>query len=371
MLWPSTVTLAGVSVPLDGILSSLTIHHGRDDISDDPTASTCELTLLDVTQELVLAFEVGQSLQVQARDGTGPESPRFTGHVTDATLDGDELTIIAAGDLARARLYPVGETAWPEETWSARVTRIFEEAGLDAILELHPDPLLDPLLAARDPLTAGPTTLGDYLPFLAGMVGAAVTDRMDGRILVQAIGARSLDAAVELDPADVSYAPAWRAELPRGNIVTVRYTGDQSERVTVTDDSSIDIYGERAETIDTAFSSAADADYRARQRLSRAAFSHWNIPEAPILRGLPLAVGAPIVLDNLPASSPSSPWTPTVEGWTDEIAGDTWTMTLALSDPLLSGLTLPWTGVSADLAWNEVDPATDWTEALTLDDLEV
>ena len=58
-----------------------------------------------------------------------------------------------------------------------------------------------------------------------------------------------------------------------------------------------------------------------------------------------------------------------LEGWADEISGDTWRMTLCLSDPLLSGLTVPWLVVPADLAWNEVDPATDWTEALTLEDL--
>lgn len=60
-----------------------------------------------------------------------------------------------------------------------------------------------------------------------------------------------------------------------------------------------------------------------------------------------------------------------MEGWTDEIAGDTWTMTLALSDPLLSGVTLPWSAVptTADYHWNSIDVATDWTEALTLEDL--
>lgn len=371
MLWPSTVELAGVSIGLDGILSDLTIHHGRADISDEPTATTCQITLLDVEQELVTAFEVGQSLVVKVKDGTGPEAPRFTGHVTDATLTDDELTIIATGDVGRLRLYPIGDVPWPVEAWSARVTRCFTEAGLVSRLELHPDPAFDPQLAARDPLTAGPTTLGDYLAFLAGMVGAAVTDRMDGRILVQAIGSRSLDDAIELDPADVAFTPPWTQELPGGNIVTVRYQADQGASVTATDSASVTQYGERAETIDTSFVNASDATYRANQRLGRAAFSHWNMPEAPVLRGLEtVAVGAPIVLDGLPAASPYSPWTPTVEGWTDEISGELWTMILSLSDPLLSGLTLPWVAVPAELSWAEVDPATDWTEALTLDDLE-
>ena len=46
-------------------------------------------------------------------------------------------------------------------------------------------------------------------------------------------------------------------------------------------------------------------------------------------------------------------------------------MTLALSDPLYSGVTVPWAAVpaTAEYHWNTIDPATDWTEALTLEDL--
>lgn len=373
MLWPSSVVLGGATIPLADVLAALTIHHGREDISDEPTATTCQLTLVDVDAATVAAFEVGQTLTVNAKDGSSPAAPRFTGYVTDATLDVDELTVIGAGELSRLRLYEIGGVDWPVETWSARVTRAFTEAGLAAKLELVADPTFNPTLAARDTLTAGPTTLGDYLTFLVGMVGALVSDRPDGRILVQAVGARTLTDAEPLDPLDVAYAPAWRAELPKGNIVTVRYTGDQSESVTLTDAASVALYGDRPETIDTAFSSSSDATKRATQRLARAAYSHWNMPAVPVLRGLELKIGAPVTLSKLPPAAPYDPWTPILEGWTDEIDGDDWRMTLALSDPLLSGVTLPWNAVPSTSLyhWNTVDPATDWTEALTLDDLEV
>jgi hypothetical protein len=372
-LWPDTVVLDGATVPLAAVLSDLTIHHGREDISDEPTATTLQLTLAPVGRSTVLLFDVGQTLTVTARDGAAAPVPRFTGRITDARLDVDALTVIAAGEVSRLHHYVIGETDWPAETWSARVTRAFTEAGIAALLELHADPGFDPQLAARTTETAGPTTLGDYLAFLAGMVGALVADRMDGRVLVQAVGSRTLDAATPLDPDDVEYAPAWTTGLPRGNIVTVRYTGDQSESVTVTDSTSVGLYGERPETIDTAFVNSADATRRANTRLARGAYAHWNIPSAPTVRGLTLAIGAPVVLDDMPPASPYQPWTPIVEGWTDTITGDQWTMTLALSDPLESGLTLPWSSVptTAGYHWNTIDPATDWTEALTLDDLEV
>lgn len=378
-LWPHTVELAGVSIPLAGVLADVQIHHGRTDVADEPTATTCQLTFADVELAFVEAFDVGQTLRLTVRDGTGPILPRFTGEISDARLEGDDLTVIAAARLATFHRYPVGLVNWPEETWSARVTRIFTEAGIAAELELHVDPLFNPLLAARDTESAGPSTLGDYLTFLAPTVGALVADRMDGRVLVQAIGSRVLELAVELDPADVAYAPAWTEELPRGNVITVRYKGDQSESVTVSEPASIALYGEREATIDTPIRDESAALYRANQYLSRAAFAHWNVPAAPLLRGLEVTLGAPLILHGLPAASPFDPWTPIVEGWSETItAGDpdelgTWTMELALSDPLLSGVALPWSAIpaTATYLWNTVDPATDWTEALTLESLEV
>lgn len=290
--------------------------------------------------------------------------------MTDASLDDDELTVIGAGLVSTFRGFEIGASSWPAEPWSARVTRIFAEAGLGSLLELHPEPDFDPVLAPRDPATAGETNLADYLAFLAPMVGALVADRPDGTVLVQAIGSRTLEAAVELDPADVAYAPVWEQQLPAGNVVTVRYQADQGASVTVSDDVSIARYGERPLTIDTAFEQAADASSRASSALYRGAYAHWQMPAAPILRGLDLELGVPVVLGSLPAAAPHDPWTPLVEGWTDTISGERWTMELALSDPLVSGVTLPWDAVPVELAWTTIDQATAWIDALTLDDLE-
>jgi len=373
-LWPDALVVDGTALPLAELLADVTVHHGRATTTDEPTASTLQATILGVDKAFVEAFRVGVSLELTVTDGT-TSRPRFTGRVTDARLDGDSLTVIGVARLATLGSYAIGDLAegvWPVEAWSARVQRIFASAGLSSSLVLELDPTFDPTLAARDPATAGATTLADYLAFLAPMLGAAVVDLADGTILVQAIGARTIDSRLELDPADVGYVPAWTQVLPAGNIVTVRYTGDQSQSVTVDEPSSRAFYGDRPRTIDTAFTQSSDATRRAQTALARGAFSHWNIPEAPVLRGLELRVGEPVTLSQMPASSPFEPWTPIVEGWTDELNGPAWTMLLALSDPLESGLVLPWDAVPTDdpaFVWQAVDPATDWTEALTLEAL--
>ncbi len=370
-LWPVTVTLDGVALELDDVLADVSIHHGREQLVDEPTATSCQLTIRNVGAGVARDFRVGVSLVVTAEDAgrASLSVPRFTGRVTDAALDVDELTVVAVGRLATLGQYAIGASSWPAEPWSARVRRLFTEAGLDAILDLQADASFDPVLAPRDPATAGETTLGDYLAYVAPMVGAAVTDRPDGLILVQAIGARSLEGYLALDPADVAYAPAWEQVLPAGNIVTVRYTGDQSESVTITDQASVDHYGRRPRTIDTSFVELADATTRATEALARGAWSRWQIPEAPILRPLELTIGEPVEISAMPEASPFDPWTPIVEGWTDTITRDEWTMRLALSDPLASGLGLPWNIVPAGELWTTIDQLIPWRDAVALADL--
>jgi len=372
VFWPDTLKIGDVWMDLAHVLASLDIHHGRADAFDDPSADTCQVTLLDVNKAFVRSFRMGEPMVVTMRDGAGPQVPRFTGRLTDANLADDQLTLIGTARLSTLGGYPVGSGNWPAEAWSARVARIFAEAGLSAFLEFQPDPLFDPLLAARDAATAGPTTLGDYLNFLAPMVGCAVVDRPNGNILVQAFGARVLTPAVALPPGLVAFSPPWTMVLPLGNVVTVRYQADQGASVTVRDDASVALYGELPSTVDTAFENVADATTRANERLGRGAYAHWNIHEAPLLEALDLKVGTPLILSGMPPASPYEPWTPILEGWTDSLAGDRWTMTLSLSDPALSGVSaLPWNAVPVTPAyqWNTIDQAVQWQAALTLDDL--
>jgi hypothetical protein len=369
------VLIGGANVLLDSVLADVTIHHGRADTYEDASASTAQVTLLEVTRKLSRAFTLGQTLEIYAAPaGGGAEIPRFTGRITDGGLDDDSLTALAVGRYSTLSQYSVGAGDWPAEAWSARVSRIFTEAGLSAYLELQAPPAgSDPQLAARVAATdGGPVVLSDYLSQLALTVGAAVADRPNGDILVQAISARSLASMVTMDPRLVEYVPVWVIVLPGGNIVTVKYAGGAA--VTLQDDGSIAIYGPRPLSIDTTLATADDATARAMDRMSRGAYSHWNIPAAPLLEGMDLSIGQPIKLLGFPPASPYSPWTPILEGWTDHVTsnGETfeWRMELALADPLLSGLTLPWEAVPLADKWNTINQTTAWKDALTLDSLE-
>jgi hypothetical protein len=92
-LWPSALTIDGVALSLDEVLADVAIHHGRSDVNDEPTPDTCQVTLQEVGKPYVDAFKTGVQLVLKVQDQvTLAESTRFTGRVTDASLDVDLLT---------------------------------------------------------------------------------------------------------------------------------------------------------------------------------------------------------------------------------------------------------------------------------------
>jgi hypothetical protein len=366
----TSITLDGVALDLDDVLADVTIRHGRAGYFDSASPSTCQIELLGVGRAFTRPFRLGSELIVNATDGS-TVAPQFTGRLTDADLVGDELTAIAVGRLRTLSGYTVGAVAYPEEAWSARVARAFAEAGLGAVLELEVG-AFDPVLVARP---AEPVSLAAMLDELAETVESAVADRPDGRILVQALNARTGAGTVALDPAEVAYAPAWEMRLPAANVVTVDY-GEPAASVSSRDASSVALYGPIAATITTDIKGAGDATTVVFNRLARSAYARWTIPAAGLLFGRRLPIGKPVGLSSLPPAAPFPSWAPVLEGWTDRIVSDgeklVWTMELALSDPLLSGLTLAWQAIPADAAhrWNTINPAVAWLDALTLTDLD-
>ena len=377
MIVATSVTIDGVAIDLAEVFADVTIRHGRTGFFDEAQASTCQLTLLDVERAFTRPFRLGSSLVVNVREDGGPEKPRFVGRFTDAGLAINDLTAIAVGRLATLSGYTIATADYPEEAWSARVTRAFTDAGLAAYLVLQPPaaPAIDPVLVARP---ADPTTLADYLSALADMIGAAVADTPDGKVLVQAIASRALHPAFVLDPELVEYAPSWSQVLPNANVVTLTYGDPAADPVasyTASDAASVALYGPIPRQVSTTIKNAADAQAVALTILARQSYAHWSIPEAPLLAGVTIAIGAPCSLTDMPDASPFDPWTPICEGWQDSITAGNgeleWRQELTLSDPLLSGLVLPWSDVPATAAyhWNTINQTVAWRDALTLDSL--
>jgi len=94
------------------------------------------------------------------------------------------------------------------------------------------------------------------------------------------------------------------------------------------------------------------------------------VPTVQLVGLVTPAIGALVMLRDLPLGSPiGQQWQPVCEGWVDTLAGDAWSTMLQVSDPIRSGLTLPWRNCPSDLIWSAVDPACRWADSFDLNHL--
>jgi hypothetical protein len=376
-VWIHSIRLDGVELELDAVLASCSIIHGRSAIYDEPTASTCSITLRDPSRAFTRAFQVGADLAIDidansGRPGTPPHiAPRFRGRVSDASLDDPDLTVTGAGRLAELRRAgSVNTEAWPAQSWSARVETLLDTAGVTDYVVWR-DPLYDPLL---EPPPEADISIGAYLAELAQTVGAAVYDDIDGTIVVQAIGRRLFDnqVPIPLDPLDVLYSPVWKQALDVTNSVSVLYGPDRQTSASVSDPASADRYGASRVEIPTTIADVDDARARAQLRLDRGAYPTWTLDPVHLLWAddhAPFELGRRVHLPNLPASAPFPSWTPVLEGWVDRVDGDTFAMDLLVSDPVASGFYARWLDGGAATQWAQLAPALAWRDVFTADQI--
>lgn len=354
------VAIDGTDLDLAAVFAAVTIRHGRASLDDGPIGSTATLSLVDLERPFTSTFLVGVELEI---DTTGAAA-RFRGRITDASLDPTDgtLAILAVSTLARISGRPVGAGAWPAESWSDRVERAFTEADAlaELVLEIGDD---DPTLAAR---AAEEAKLADVLAELAETVPAAIADRPDGTVLVQAVTARKGVAPVELDPGLVALAPEWAQADDVRNVVRVEWDGGTVEQ---SDAASIAAYDEREPlAITTTLANLADAEARALLELYRRSSPDWVVDRVELLELEPLLeIGAAVLVLEQPAAAPKPAVLGMLEGWTDRLEPDgagalAWTMDLALSPARLSGYGASWAVIDAGLTWDELAVGLSWNE---------
>lgn len=361
-----TLTIDGASIPLDDVVAQITVRHGLDAAGDPPTASILNLAFLG---ELGPAFACGMAVAFDI-----DTRPRFRGVITDlsVSIDPDEgrVSLIAAGNLSRISLRKVGYGDWPQETWTARVQRVFSEASWTQYTLQSPP--VEFQVASR---LAAETTVTAQLADLAATGGATICDLPDGKILVQALGARQPAAGAPAPPALppylVRFAPDWTQTLDVVNVAVVGYgTLEDPHTRTTRNEGSVETYGERSSDLAATFATQTDADARGLEMVNRRGYPRWLVPTCDVLALLDPypSIGKAVTLGSLPAGSPlGSTWTPVVEGWSDQLDAETWTTTLILSDPARSGLTLPWQLVTPGVRWQDTRTTATWNTAYSME----
>jgi hypothetical protein len=361
---------------------SATVHHGRDDASSQPVASTATLELVGPLPPEAL---IGQRVHLEADLG-GTRYTRFDGEVTDLAVGWDSVDItrprlIAVGDLGRLGRRIVGDAPWSQELDGARVSRILTLAGFP------PDPLLsDPgtvQVLARDV---------DRQPALALAQGTAedgagmLWQDREGRIrYADALHRRGAQVALELRSCDIGLGVGWEETLEGlVNEAHVRYGlapdgGDQPE-VAAHDQGSIDARGTFGASLSTGIATAVDAQKRADVIVARQAVPSWLLggvevdlylfDDAMTAELLELEVHDLVSVTGLPQGSPMTSAPLWVEGWRETIegvdGGASWRIAFATSDYCRTSAPPTWNDLPPSLTWATVDRARTWDRSTCL-----
>jgi hypothetical protein len=364
------VLVNGTAVPGDVVVADVTIRSGRTRADDglEPASSTIEL--LTATPG---GAPVGIADDVQV---TVNGSPRFTGRVAElgvSILDDGQTayTLVAIGAIARlARItIPLPMAAG---TAAARAAALFTAAGLPYRIQGGSTMQLAAYGQAGDP----PTTADQVAGGMMVDTGCVIADQGDGAILVQFLDSRLGGSVYTPDPAETHVDLAWEQTDDLVNDATVSWSGGSQHS---SDATSIGKYDKHSVQLSSGLGDASSATRRVQSIVARLAYPAWNLGDVTTWDDAVLGVeiGAIVEVDNLPSSSPvGSSWQGVLEGSVDSYAPNIegviiGTYDLALGDLKHSSEVLTWIGIDPQtLQWQQVNPGTSWSEAITNEDLQ-
>ena len=396
------IEVNGAALTVD-VEYSITITHGRNDITATPQPSDAQITLYGFGS---IPTEIGDDLQIFAYG-----DPRFTGYITDQKLtylvDGTaRLTIQAIGNLARIAYSFVGTAGYAQEDLTDRVDNILTETGYT--YTNNSIPLMSQL--ALDPQDGGYSAL-DLLLALGTETGGTLADLPDGAILWESYARRgygynpatwgevidpfsavayiwsdvyeateATPHTVILDKNAVVFAPEWAVTLQTVlNSVTVIYGNSGQHAHTETEPDSITTYGLRAQTINTQLHDHQDAQDRAEDVIRSQAYPRYALQNVtvlvhmltgtPLTNVLALISGSRVEIENMPNPHPIEDYLGVVEGWSETYTPEMHALTLSLSDPRYSYAVAQWGQVDPLLAWSGVDPVLQWYNVVLPGDL--
>jgi hypothetical protein len=404
-----SVIIGGVSVDLDEVEWSLTVDHGRNDVTQAPQPSGAQFTMLGSP---TIIGGISSSLTV-----TASSTLRFTGTVTDMqithldSVNGNYLarvTYQAQGNFSKLGLANVGAAGYAEETVEDRTIEIMDETGLAYTANMDPLMVLLPVAATDEPVPA--LTL---LTNICSQTGATMYDLPDGTIGIESYSRRGYDynpatwayvtdtwadyplynwddlyqasasapLPVTLTNGSVIWEPVWRNNiLAVVNRATVTYGTSNPQDVIVAEDAASQAtHGLRATVLTTQLSDPLDASDRAGAIITAQSEPRYDLQQIQIFVDLlsapqrtailALISGDRVLIDGLPEPAPITQFLGIVEGWSEQYTDQGHVLTLSLSDPRYSYAMAQWISVDPTLIWGDVNASIQWYNVVLPDDL--
>jgi hypothetical protein len=363
------------------VVAGVTVRHGRDSIHADTATAGAEWTMhVAAGDPWGDRLSVGDTVSVWVLRPMAPPSGgwewvrRFVGFV--ASMDAE-----TGPDGMSVQVTAVGWSAVLGSVWGARqfgeghaIMRVWSLLDTDAkpvldtlgaellpyLLQWNGDPF-DPILAAEtEPRSA---SILDRIGTVLAETGGIIHDTIDGRIAYETVGFRSRPETPWGWWANAGYTPPagrfeWdmttRSEWDIINRVHVAWTGGT---FTLDDPISQARWGIWEDHITTTITTEQQASVWAARILRRQGMPGWSAPSVTVrcaeldryeLRHLQnVGISSPIVIPGPPQPWPTTVQRWIIEGWTEHIPGPStvesgWTITLHLSPPRLSSVSMRW-----------------------------
>lgn len=402
-------------VIIDGVtytnltLANVTITSGRTDIYSQPVAGYCQLAILNFDQAAI-PMEINDSVTIEVKDSTATFVPIFGGTITDLGVTINSIG--SEGYNQRIEITALGALSkLPKSVTTGVLPKDKDGDQMYALLSTLLFAQWNAVPAATTWNTFTPTTQwinalntglgeidqpGDYdldqrfsnpsdyysiASLIANSGLGYLYEDPQGRIGYADSTHRteyfSTNGYVDLSANDALGA-GFRTVTRSGDIrnkVTIKYKHNQSSEYTDSDATSIALYGELGQVIDTTLENAVDAQSQAEFYLGLRAYPQAIFDSityqlvSPELSDLDrdalikVFMGLPLNISDLPPNVSDGSFQGFVEGWTFRAGYNTLEITLTISPLAYSLQAFRWNSVPAVEIWNTINPTLDWLNA--------
>jgi hypothetical protein len=390
-------------------LANLTITSGRTDIYSQPVAGYCQLSILNFDQTSI-PMEINDSVTIEIKDSTATYVPIFGGTITDLAVSinsigsvdyNQAIEITALGALSKlpksitTGVLPKDQDG--DQMYALLSTLLF--AQWNAVPAATTWNTFDPTTQWLEALNTGLGEIdrpGDY------DLDARNSNSSDYYSIAQLIANSGLGYLYEDPQGRISYADSthrteyfaangyvdlsandalgagFRTVTRSGDIrnkVTINYKKNQNSSYSESDLTSIGLYGELAQVVDTTLDQLVDAESQAAFYLDLRAYPQAVFDSITYQLASPelsdsdrnalinVFMGLPLNISDLPPNVSDGNFQGFVEGWTFQAGYNSLEINLTISPLSYSLQAFRWTSVPAVETWNTINPTLDWLNA--------
>lgn len=371
-----TITVDGTSRN-SVTLTDVQISYGRSSVWEQSRASYARISVLN-NNGTDYGFDMNQTVSIKVKNVAGADVTVFTGKITSVdngfagsgSIGSSVIqTITAVGPFAQMSRKIIGDTNWAKEFDTARMTRIFNDAG-QTIDVVDTPSIYELAVRSANPGDAY-TLASDY----AQQSNGYIYETADGKVGFANESRRFIDQR------DNGYTVIPNNYILWGSVSSQKTLADIVNKITVTsigssatasDTTSQATYGIVAGSLATELHNASDAQvqadrYVALRAYPRTSLSSFTIPinspnvsDANRDKFISMSMGKPIQITSLPTGIKNTLYRGFVEGYSFSINQYEMVMNLITSDYTYSVTPTRWQDVSASLQWSGVGATVQW-----------